>query len=217
MNRLFCTLAGSLLLAAGISAQPAPEPPLKLSPEEQQLLGPYLTNDFTLKASYEVRDELTGFGTFYGTIWRVETDGAWTITRIIEKKPLLIGKGQLSKKEIYELAKRLAVYDPLSLPSIGKPLVNPHIVTIYYGPKVSALTFGVDQKLTPTKLQDLTQAVSPGGPYVVGKTPVGPAVPPLDPLTRYAGLHWALRNMIQPNLGVKIDIPDRLKQLMQPD
>src|SRR5438477_12642872 len=106
MNRYLAALFGGLLLTTLAPAQP-PEKLPKLTVEEEQVLAPYLTKDFTLTSPLEVRDELTGFGTFYGTIWYIEPNGNWTITRIIEKKPILIGQGQLSKKKIYELAKKL--------------------------------------------------------------------------------------------------------------
>jgi hypothetical protein len=216
MIRVLFSLAACLLLAAPAVAQPPLVLP-KLKPEEIKLLAPYMTPDFQLTAALEVHDELTGFGTFFGTVWRIEPDGAWTITRILAKQTLVIGQGRISKVKIYELAKKLAIADPLSLPNIGTPVVNPHVVTIFFGPKASALTFGVDEKLTPTKLSDLAQPVTPYGPYVTGKNvPVGVAIPPLSPLTRYAAIQWAMRDMIQPNLGVDLVLPERLKQLMQP-
>jgi hypothetical protein len=210
-------------LAASAPAQPqkVPGPPVDpvplLAPEEAQALAPYLTKDFTLTAAIEVHNELTGFGTFFGTVWRVEPNGEWTITRIYQTKPYLIGKGKLPKIKILDLARKLYAYDPLSLPNVGKPIVNPHVVTVAFGPKTSVLTFGVDQKLPPTALDNLVQPVTPGGPYVVGNLPTTKVIPPLDPLTRYAGMEWALRGLIQPNLGVIVSVPERLKQMGHPD
>jgi hypothetical protein len=207
-----------LLLACVATAQPPADALPKLTPEEEKLLEPYLTKDFNLTAALEVRDELTGFGTFFGTIWRIEADGGWTITRILQQKPILIGEGKLNKKQIYELAKRLYVYDPLSLPNLGKPIVNPHVITTSFGPKSSAFTLGVDQKLAVTTLQDAQKPVSEFGPYVTGKgVQVGVVIRPLEPATRYAGIQWAVRGLIQPNLGVDLALPERLKQLGHPE
>ena len=87
---MVAALCGALILAAFAAAQP-PEPLPKLTEEEVNLLAPYLTKDFFLTGPLEVRDELTGFGTFYGTIWNIQPNGAWTITRIIENFGYVIG------------------------------------------------------------------------------------------------------------------------------
>ncbi len=195
-----------------------PEPLPKLTPAEQKLLTPYLTPEFQLTAPLEIRDELTGFGTFFGTVWRIETNGDWTIKRILAREVTVIGKGTLTRKQIYLLAKRLAVYDPLSLPDLGRPVVNPHELTVFYGPKTSLMTFGVDQMLPVTRLDDLKVSVAPQGAYVTGvAVPTGVIIPPLSAPTRYAGIEWAVRELIKPNLGVKMALPDRLRQLGHPE
>jgi hypothetical protein len=218
MRYLLTTGCGLVLLTLIANAQPEADTLPKLTAEEEKRLEPYLTKDFNLTAALEMRDELTGFGTFFGTIWRIEPDGAWTITRILEKKPILIGEGKLSKKQIYELSKRLYVYDPLSLPNLGKPFVNPHVISSSFGPKTSEFTLGVDQKLALTRLEDVLKPVTDLGPYVTGKgVQVGTVIQPLEPATRYAGIQWAIRGLIQPNLGVNLMLPERLKQLGHPE
>jgi hypothetical protein len=218
MNRLLLSLAGLLIFSGAALAQP-PVSLSKLTAEEQQLLAPYLTNDFKLTAPLEVRNELKGFGTFFGTIWRIEVDGYWTITRILENKTFLIGKGQLNKDQIFVLAKALVVFDPLTLPSNGlPPLVNPHELSVSFGGKFAFYILGVDQKPAPTKTPPLvTVPVSPVAPYEVGPGfPIKKVVPPLGIFTRFSGLESTVRGLIQPNLGVKFNLPDRLKQLGHP-
>jgi hypothetical protein len=218
VNRLLCTLAACLLTVSTLSAQTTAQLP-KLTPQEQKFLAPYLNfKDLTLTSSLEVRDEFTGFGTFFGTIWRVESNGAWTITRILQNKPILIGQGQLDKKNIVELARKLAAYDALSLPSGGlPPIVNPHVVTVTFGPNRAVLTIGVDQLLAPTQLENLVVTTTPLGAYMTGKdVPVTKVIPPLPPVARFSGLETVVRDLIQPNLGVELNLPLRLQQLGHP-
>lgn len=217
MYRLLIPLAACLLLSTSAPAQIVVEELPKLTQEEEKLLAPYLTKDGFLTGTLEVRDELTAFGTFYGTIWRIEPNGSWTITRFLAKNPILIGKGQLSKRQIREVAQRLLPFDPLSLVNIGEPLVNPHVITVSFGPNSASWILGVDQLAPIVTLEDLKIPVSALAPYVVSKTPPAPkGTLVVNPITRFAGIETIAKGMIQPNLGVQLDLPERLKQLGHP-
>jgi hypothetical protein len=115
------------------------------APPQEKSLKDYLTDDGKLRAPLEVRDEKKGFGTFAGQVYRVAPDGAWSITEIFRRQPTLRAQGVLSAKELKKLASVLLANDALDLPTAGRPLVNPHVMTINYGGCESVLTFGVDQ------------------------------------------------------------------------
>ena len=77
----------------------------------------------------------------------------------------------------------------MGLPNVGQPRVNPHVVTVAYGPQSSTLIFGVDQKLTP----------------------VNPAQPAPDFIGRYSAVLSAVRGLIEPHIGPEPPLPRRLK------
>src|SRR5207249_673372 len=115
------------------------------------------------------------------------------------------------------LARALFIFDPLTLRDVGRPVVNPHVVTISYGPNKGAFTFGVDQIAPFIKVENLKPPANPLEPYVISQNPLPPAGPlVVDPITRYSGIESTLKAMIQPNLGVQAELPERLKQLGHP-
>ncbi len=138
-------------------------------------LAKYLTPKGLLTSPLQVRNEKKGFGIFFGTIWYVQPDGQWTSTRIFRNKPSLRGKGKLNQEELLNLAKALAENEALTLPSLGRPLVNPHVLTIQFGGNTAYLTFGVDQQ-------------------VPGKTS------PRTIFGRYGGIQNAVKAAIEPYL-----------------
>jgi hypothetical protein len=152
MKRLMWAVGvAALVCGASVSAQ-------GVSP---QVLEKYLTKEGKLTSAVEVRDEKKGFGTFYGQFWRIEPDGQWQVTGIYLNKPYATAVGKLSKEEVKELATTLAVFDPLTLPSVGQPLVNPHVITIYYGANQARLVFGVDQVLPRVVVAPLPEPLPP--------------------------------------------------------
>jgi hypothetical protein len=140
------TCLAAVILGAAVAAQPVPAVPDKLAD--------YLTPDGNLRSPLEVRDEKKGFGTFAGTVYRVEPGGQWSITRIIRNQLIPDNQGLLTKTELRKLAGALLEFDMLTLPSAGRPLVNPHVMTISYGPRQAVLTFGVDQVATRPNAND---------------------------------------------------------------
>jgi hypothetical protein len=142
-SRLALTLACLLGGSTGAFAQVAQPVPVK-----DDRLKEYLTPDGKLRASLEVREEKKGFGTFAGMVYHIEPDGKWTITEIFRNVPTPRGQGQLSPKDLKRLAGALLQYDLLNLPNVGRPKVNPHVLTISFGGKQAVLTFGVDQVAT---------------------------------------------------------------------
>lgn len=152
--------------------------------------SPYLTEDGKLTAPLEVRDEKKGFGIFFGLVWRVQPDGSWTAIRIDRNQPKLRGRGKLKPEELEQLAKALEKAQVLTLPNLGRKNVNPHVVTIQYGPKRATLVFGVDQRL---------QIPLPGA----GKAD--------NPVTRFAIVLGAVRAVIDRHIGPEEPLPRRLR------
>jgi hypothetical protein len=140
------------------------------------VLSRYLTPEGNLRASLEIRDEKRGFGTFAGTIYRIEPNGQWTITRIFRNRSYPYSEGALPKAQLKKLAGALAQFELASLPSAGRPLVNPHVLTIAFGERRSELIFGVDLVATRP---------SPSDPE--------PAI-----VARYGGIADAVRGLLQP-------------------
>jgi hypothetical protein len=181
-TRLTMTLA-PLLLTAVCAPAPAQLP----AAGQPDPLAAYLAPDGRLRAPLEVRDEKKGFGVFAGMVYRVEPDGRWTVTEIVRRQPYLRGQGQLPREDLKKLAQALARYDLLSLPNVGRPNVNPHVLTIVFGGRAVELTFGVDQV-----------AVAPD-----------PADPTPDLVGRYGGISGAVRGLLQaPGLpGIRAGTP----------
>ncbi len=159
-----------------------------------------------LTSALEVRNEKKGFGIFFGTFWRLEAGGQWKVTRVHRNIPKVIAEGTLKKEELKELALTIAQYDPLTLPNVGRPLVNPHVVSVSFGGKQSYMTFGVDQVLPNVKVSTPKVKKSPASnPYVPKTTPVKKTV---DPSARFAGIQSAIRQAIESNRGSPIPPPD---------
>ncbi len=104
--------------------------------------GDYLTKDGKLAQTLEVSDLQGGFAGFTGRQWAVEPSGQWTVARVFNKKVEVEQKGTLTKEELTELAKQLATYELAKLESKtdGKPMANPHVITIKWGKRESTLT-----------------------------------------------------------------------------
>src|SRR5262245_29680685 len=89
--------------------------------------------DGKLTHTLEIRDVQGGVAGFTGTSFRVEPDGAWTTAQVMNQKASNEKKGTLTMDQVATLAKALAKYDTLNLKSAGKPMTNPHVVTIKFG------------------------------------------------------------------------------------
>jgi hypothetical protein len=150
-------LSGLLATAAMAQGEQKPEPKKeeKLDPKLER----YLTKEGNLRGALEVRDEKGGFGTFFGTTYFVTADGQFTVTRIVRRQPTVIAEGRLSKRNIQRLAEVLLRNDTLSLPSAGRPKVNPHSITVTFAGTQSVLTIGVDQRVAPADPTDDNPAV----------------------------------------------------------
>jgi hypothetical protein len=130
-------LALSLLAVAALSAAAGEQ------------AADYLTKDGKLRQKLEVRDVQGGFAGFTGKQWTVEPDGKWTVHRVLNKPVELEGKGELTKEQLAALTAELARYGLKGLPGkkVGRPMANPHVVTITYGKQASTLTLGAGQML----------------------------------------------------------------------
>jgi len=107
----------------------------------------YLTKEGTLKHALEILDVQGGVAGFTGTLLSVQPDGAWKRTGVVFNKSKTLGEGQLTKTQLADLAKGLAKYDLLHLADEGKPMVNPHNVTITFGKHTCELRLGGGKKL----------------------------------------------------------------------
>jgi hypothetical protein len=107
----------------------------------------YLTKDGTLMHTLEILDVQGGFAGFTGTLLKVQPDGAWKRTSVNFNKTKTLGEGQLTKAQLADMAKGLAKYDLLHLADEGKPMVNPHNVTITFGKHTCELRLGGGKKL----------------------------------------------------------------------
>jgi hypothetical protein len=176
MNTRHATALVLLLTATGlVRAQVYIPPPGTPAQKEADKLALYLTPEGNLRAPLEVRDEKKGFGTFAGMIYRVAPDGKWSITEIVRREPYFRGQGQLTKVQLRKLAQALVRFDVLNLPNAGRPLVNPHVLTIRFGGKTAELTFGIDQVAAPPN----------------------PANPAPDVVSRYGGIAGAVRGALR--------------------
>jgi hypothetical protein len=179
------TLALLLMAAGAVKAQVYIPPPGTPAQKEEEKLAAYLTPDGKLRAPLEVRDEKKGFGTFAGMVYRITSNGKWTITEIVRRVPYLRAEGQLTKAQLRKLALALVRFDLLNLPNAGRPLVNPHVLTIRFGSKTAELTFGVDQVAAPPS----------------------PTNPTPDVVGRYGGIAAEVRGLLRAPApkGVPID------------
>jgi hypothetical protein len=130
----------------------------------------YLTKDGELKEKIEVVDVQGGFAGFTGTAWTIEPSGKWTTARVFNQKRDMEKTGALTKDQLAKLAKELAAYDLSSLKGFGKPVTNPHQVTVRWGK------------------QEATLIVAPGGALPK------PGTDSLD--ARYAGIASAVKDVI---------------------
>jgi hypothetical protein len=120
----------------------------------------YLTADGKLTQALEIRDVQGGFAGFTGTHLKVEPDGKWVVSRVFREKLEKQREGQLSGDNLRKLAGALAKYDLLGLKSAGgRPMANPHLVTVEYGKVKATLTLGAGKPLPPP------DAATPGGRY----------------------------------------------------
>ncbi|HYT89531.1 MAG TPA: hypothetical protein VEL76_12565 [Gemmataceae bacterium] len=106
--------------------------------------GDYLTKDGKLKEPIEVRELQGGFAGFTGTFYLIEPDGSWgrgAVPPRAAKDQKLAPKaqGKLTAEQLADLAKEFARYNLANLPNHGKPVVNPQVVRIRFGTKVSEL------------------------------------------------------------------------------
>jgi len=103
--------------------------------------GDYL-KDGRLKDRIEVIDLQGGFAGLTGTYYAIEPDGSWSTGPILppkEKRGEPKAKGKLTADQLAELAKDFARYDLAGLPSHGETTVNPKVVRVRFGDKVSEL------------------------------------------------------------------------------
>jgi hypothetical protein len=103
----------------------------------------YHTADGKLTSALSVHDVQGGFAGFTGQQYDIQPDGAWTVSRVFNQKVEALKKGKLSEEKLKALAKELAKHELSTLPrklSTGRPMANPHVVTIRFGKLESVLT-----------------------------------------------------------------------------
>ena len=131
MRPMSCLLSACLLMVLAPGA-PADDKPAN-----------YL-QDGKLAHTLEIRDVQGGFAGFTGRLWTVEPSGRWTLSRVMNQKAEVEKKGELTKEELATLAKELARHDLARLTSKapGRPMANPHVVSIKFGKLDVSLTLG---------------------------------------------------------------------------
>ena len=107
------------------------------------------TNSGTLKMTLTVKDTQDGFAGTTGTVWRIEPDGAFRVSRIFNQnvaEPHL--KGCLTPEQQARLSAVLAKEVPAELPAqIGDASpVNAHRITLQFGDRVSVLSVGAGDR-----------------------------------------------------------------------
>jgi len=86
-----------------------------------------------LTGKLTVKDVQGGFAGFNGKVYTINTDGSYTIGNQVAGRVTEMGKGKLKADELAKLAKALKKYGADSLKTTGKPVANPHVVTVTYG------------------------------------------------------------------------------------
>ncbi len=110
----------------------------------------YLTAEGKLAHALSLRDAQGGFAGFSGHLWTIEPDGSWRREPFLNRNVRAADmKGQFTKEQLAALEKYLTKHDLLGLPErIGKPVgANPHVFTIAFGEKQTALTVGAGAPL----------------------------------------------------------------------
>lgn len=98
--------------------------------------------DGKLKEKIEVLQLHGGFAGMTGTYFTIEPDGSWATGPVLPKRETRgdpKAKGKLTADQLAELAKALARHDLATLPSHGETTVNPAVVRVRFGDKVSEL------------------------------------------------------------------------------
>ena len=120
-----------------------------------------------LKERLEILELQGGFAGFTGNYYTVELDGSWSTGPVIprrEKKGEPKAKGKLTSGQLAQLAKELAKHDLAKLPSHGKPVVNPKVIKVRFGERVSELQakrgkLSVEDKAIRARFDGIAQAV----------------------------------------------------------
>jgi len=92
-----------------------------------------------LAARLEVHVLQGGFAGFTGAYYLIEPDGAWSTGPMQQGKGAPKFQGRLSAEQLAQLAKALASHELATLPSSGKPVVNPRVIRISFGKTTSEL------------------------------------------------------------------------------
>ena len=108
-----------------------------------------VANSCTLKMTLTVKDTQDGFAGTTGTVWTIEPDCTFRVSRIFNQnvaEPHL--KGRLTLEQQARLSEVLAKDAPADLPAqIGKDSsVNARRITLEYGGKASVLSMGIGDR-----------------------------------------------------------------------
>jgi hypothetical protein len=89
----------------------------------------------------ELQELQSGFAGVTGTVWTIETDGRFVISRKINEQVTPRAEGTLDAAQLSKIAEALAAADAATLPAtIGDPPpVNPRTVILQIGDKPSTL------------------------------------------------------------------------------
>ncbi|MBT6157418.1 MAG: hypothetical protein HOL01_09665 [Planctomycetaceae bacterium] len=102
----------------------------------------YLNSEGMFKHAVVLRDSQSGFAGESGHIFVIEPNGAWTKQPFLNKNVRDVEqKGQLTKKQLQELASGFSKHNLLTIPRrLGKPIgANPHVFTVTFGKTQCAL------------------------------------------------------------------------------
>ncbi len=115
-----------------------------------------------LTGTLEVLELQGGFAGFTGTYTTIDPDGAWRSGPVLprDKRGAATTFGKLGPKGLQELAGVLAKCDIANLPSAGKPITNPQIITIKFGEHAATLMPEAKDPAIATRYEAVVEAVT---------------------------------------------------------
>jgi hypothetical protein len=114
----------------------------------------YLTADGKLRERLEIMEVREGRGGSTGTLYRVQTDGTWSVWTMSQRDGSWQGsvraRGRLTDAQLTRLAEALARHQLSTLREHGMPQVNARTVAVRYGARVATLWPGLDERAAQT-------------------------------------------------------------------
>ncbi len=99
------------------------------------------SKDGNLKEQVEVLELQGGVAGFTGNFYTIQADGSWRTGPVLPRaergEPK--AKGKLTGEQLAQLTKELARYDLANLPNYGQPVVDPKVIEVHFGERVSKI------------------------------------------------------------------------------